>query len=144
MEVLESTLDSISGASLYEHLKHYERVQLILVSDLTEFRASCARDTLTGVHCTKLFSYPELAVSVHRVLLNSTSRWRATSGMGIKHVVSVRPYPARPYATFGTRMQGWSRNWIRGNQVEEYTRLVHMVDRKTTLHRLCEALQIRK
>jgi hypothetical protein len=66
MEVLESTLDSISGASLYEHLKYYERVRVILASDLTEFRTSCARDMLTGFK-SQLFSYPELAVSVHRV-----------------------------------------------------------------------------
>ena len=57
------------GASLYEYLKFYERVQLILVSDFTEFRTSC--DTRYAhrvtLHKAQLFSYPELAVSVRRV-----------------------------------------------------------------------------
>ena len=47
-------LDIISGASLYELWKYYERVLDILASDLTEFRMSCARGTITGLHCTEL------------------------------------------------------------------------------------------
>ena len=44
------------GASLYELWKYYERVRAILTSDLTDFRESGARDTLTGLRCTDLSS----------------------------------------------------------------------------------------
>jgi hypothetical protein len=56
IEVLESKLDSIPGASLYELLKYRERVRAILVSDLTEFRMSCAHGTITGLRCRMLSS----------------------------------------------------------------------------------------
>ena len=47
-------LDIMSGASLYELRKYYERVRDILVLDLAEFRMSCARGTITGLCCTEL------------------------------------------------------------------------------------------
>jgi hypothetical protein len=40
------------GAYLYELWKYHEKVRAILVSDLTEFRASGARSTMIGVTCT--------------------------------------------------------------------------------------------
>ena len=44
------------GASLYELWKYHERVRAILASDLTEFRMSCARGTITGLNCMELSS----------------------------------------------------------------------------------------
>jgi hypothetical protein len=55
IENLEDKLDMI-GASLYELWKYYEKVRSILVSDLTEFRTSGARGTLTGLNCVELSS----------------------------------------------------------------------------------------
>jgi hypothetical protein len=56
IEDLEDKLDIMPGASLYELWKYYERVRTILAFDLTEFRASGARGTLTGLRCTDLSS----------------------------------------------------------------------------------------
>jgi hypothetical protein len=55
-EDLDSKLDIMPGASLYELWKYRESVLAILASDLTEFRTSCARGTMTGLRCTKLSS----------------------------------------------------------------------------------------
>jgi hypothetical protein len=49
-------LDIMPGTSLYELWKYYERVQAILASNLTKFRTSCARGTLTDLQCTELSS----------------------------------------------------------------------------------------
>jgi hypothetical protein len=49
-------LDIMPGASLYELWKYYERVRTILVLDLTEFRKSGARGTLTSLRCAVLHS----------------------------------------------------------------------------------------
>ncbi len=43
--------DIMPGASLYELWKYHENVQAILASDLTEFRTSGARGTMTGLRC---------------------------------------------------------------------------------------------
>jgi hypothetical protein len=51
---LDDKLDIMPGASLYELWKYYERVRTILALDLTEFRESGARGTLTGLRCTDL------------------------------------------------------------------------------------------
>jgi hypothetical protein len=56
IEDFGSKLDIMSGASLYELWKYYERVRVILASDLTEFRGSCARGTIAGLRCTELSS----------------------------------------------------------------------------------------
>ena len=56
IEDLDDKLDIMLGASLYELWKYYEKVREILASDLTEFRKSCARGTLTGLRCKKLDS----------------------------------------------------------------------------------------
>ena len=53
IEDLEDNLDMMSGASLYELWKYYERVQAVLGSNLTEFRTSGAGGTLAGLHCTE-------------------------------------------------------------------------------------------
>ena len=53
-EDLDNNLDIVSGASLYELWKYRERVQAILTSDLTEFTASGACGTLSGLRCTEL------------------------------------------------------------------------------------------
>jgi hypothetical protein len=49
-------LDIMPGAALCELWKYHERVREILASDLTEFRTSCARGTITGLQCTELSS----------------------------------------------------------------------------------------
>ena len=49
-------LDSMSGAVLYELWMYRERVRSVLASDLTEFRASRACGTITGLRCTELSS----------------------------------------------------------------------------------------
>jgi hypothetical protein len=49
-------LDIMPGASLYELWKYHERAQVVLAADLTEFRTSCARGTITGLRCTELSS----------------------------------------------------------------------------------------
>ena len=56
IEDFENKLDIMSGASLYELWKYYERVRAILASDLADFRKSCARGTITGLRCTELSS----------------------------------------------------------------------------------------
>jgi BTB/POZ domain len=48
---LADKLDVISGASLYELWKYSEKVRAILASDLTEFRTSGARGTMTELRC---------------------------------------------------------------------------------------------
>ena len=56
IEDLDDKLDIMPGASLYELLKYHERVRAILASDLTEFRMSSGRGTITGFRCTELSS----------------------------------------------------------------------------------------
>jgi hypothetical protein len=53
-EILDKMLD-IPGASLYGLWKYYERVRVILESELTEFRMSRARGII-GLSCTQLSS----------------------------------------------------------------------------------------
>jgi hypothetical protein len=53
---LEKELNVMSGASLYELWKYSEGVRAILASDLTEFRSSGARGTLTSLQCVDLTS----------------------------------------------------------------------------------------
>ena len=55
-EVFDNKFDIMPSAFLYELWKYHERVRDILVSDLTEFRESCARDTITDLRCTELSS----------------------------------------------------------------------------------------
>jgi hypothetical protein len=57
IEDLDDKLDIIPGASLYELWKYRERVLAILASDLTEFRASGARGTITSLRCIELSSF---------------------------------------------------------------------------------------
>ena len=57
IEDFHSKLDIMPGASLYELWKYYERVRVILESDLTEFRKSRAQGTITGSCRTGLSSY---------------------------------------------------------------------------------------
>ena len=49
-------LDIMSDTFLYELWMYRERVRAILASDLTEFRASRACGTITGLRCTELSS----------------------------------------------------------------------------------------
>ena len=56
IEDIDDKLDIVSGPSLYELWKYYERVRLNLASDLAEFRKSQARGTITGLRCTELSS----------------------------------------------------------------------------------------
>jgi BTB/POZ domain len=56
IEALKDELDVVSGASLYELQKYYEKVRAILASDLTEFRTSGAHGTLTGLRCKEITS----------------------------------------------------------------------------------------
>ena len=56
IEDLGDKLDIMPGASLYELWKYYERFRAILISNLKEFRTSCARGTLSGLQCTELSS----------------------------------------------------------------------------------------
>jgi hypothetical protein len=53
---LEDKLDIMPGASLYELWKYNERARAVLKLDLTEFRTSDARETLTGLNCVELSS----------------------------------------------------------------------------------------
>jgi hypothetical protein len=53
IEDLGDKLGVVSGASLYELWKYYERVRTILTSDLKEFRVSGAWGTMTGFNCAK-------------------------------------------------------------------------------------------
>ena len=52
---IEDKLEVESGA-LYELWVYYEKFRAILASDLTEFRASGARGTVTGLACVQLSS----------------------------------------------------------------------------------------
>ena len=56
IEDFDGKLDIMPGASLYELWKYHERLRAVLVSDLTEFRTSCAGGTITGLRCTELSS----------------------------------------------------------------------------------------
>jgi hypothetical protein len=56
IEDFDNKLDTMPGASLYELWKYQERVRTILALDLTEFRESGARGTITGLQCTALSS----------------------------------------------------------------------------------------
>jgi hypothetical protein len=56
IEDLEDKLDMMPGAALYELWNYYANVLPILVSDLTEFRMSGARGTLTGLSCVEFGS----------------------------------------------------------------------------------------
>jgi hypothetical protein len=56
IEDLDDELYIVSGPSLYELWKYYEGVRLNLASDLTEFRKSQARGTITSLRCTELSS----------------------------------------------------------------------------------------
>jgi len=60
---LEDKLDIMSGASLYELWKYYERVRTILAEDLAEFSESRARGTLTGLRCSEL-SFSQIPIWV--------------------------------------------------------------------------------
>jgi hypothetical protein len=51
IEGFDNKLDIMPGASLYELWKYHEGVRATLASDLTEFRESGARGTMTGVRC---------------------------------------------------------------------------------------------
>ena len=57
IEDFENKLDIMPGASLHELWKYQERVRTILASDLTDFRVSRARGTITGIRCTELSSF---------------------------------------------------------------------------------------
>jgi hypothetical protein len=48
---LGDMLDICRGSPIYDLWKYYQKVRAILVLDLTEFRASSARGTLTGLSC---------------------------------------------------------------------------------------------
>ena len=56
LEYFDNRFGVMSGASLYELWKYREGVQAILTSDLTEFAASGARGTISGLRCTDLSS----------------------------------------------------------------------------------------
>ena len=56
IENFYNKLDILSDTFLYELWKYRERVRTILASDLTEFRASRACGTMTGLRCTELSS----------------------------------------------------------------------------------------
>jgi len=45
--------DIMPGASLHELWKYHEKVRAVLASDLTEFRESGARGTMSGVRCSE-------------------------------------------------------------------------------------------
>ena len=53
---IEDKVDVVHGAALYELWNYYKKFRAILKSDLTEFRRSSARGTLTGLHCVELSS----------------------------------------------------------------------------------------
>ena len=56
IEEFDNKLGIIPGASLYELWKYRERVRTFLASDLTAFRNSCARSTITGLRCVEFSS----------------------------------------------------------------------------------------
>ena len=53
---IEDKLDMVPGASLYELWNYYEKFRAILKLDLTEFKKSGARGTLTGLNCVEFSS----------------------------------------------------------------------------------------
>ena len=53
IEDLGDKLGIVPGASFYELWKYYERVRATLTLDLTEFRESGARGTMTGLICAE-------------------------------------------------------------------------------------------
>lgn len=57
IEGFDNNLDSMPGTSLYELWKYHEKVRATLVSDLTEFRESSARGTMTSVRCLEQSSF---------------------------------------------------------------------------------------
>jgi hypothetical protein len=59
IENLDNKLDIMPAASLYELWKYHERVRAILESDLTAFRTSGARGTVTGMRCEE-YSSPHI------------------------------------------------------------------------------------
>ncbi len=56
IEDFDDKLDIMPGASLYELWKYHERVRAVLELDLTEFRESGARGTITDLKCAELSS----------------------------------------------------------------------------------------
>jgi len=48
---IEDKLDMMPGTALYELWKYYEKVRVLLASDLKEFRTSGARGIVTGLPC---------------------------------------------------------------------------------------------
>ena len=54
---IDNRFDILSGSSLYELRKYREAIQAILASDLTEFAASGARGTISGLQCSELSSF---------------------------------------------------------------------------------------
>ena len=56
IEAFDNKLDIMSSAALYGLWKYHERVRAILASDLTEFRTSFPRGTITGLGCPQLSS----------------------------------------------------------------------------------------
>ena len=56
IEDFDNKLSIVPGASLYELWKYYERVRAFLASELTAFRNSCARGTITGLRCVEFSS----------------------------------------------------------------------------------------
>jgi hypothetical protein len=54
IEDFDNKLDIVPGASLYELWKYHERVRAILASDISQFRESGARPTMTVLRCTQL------------------------------------------------------------------------------------------
>jgi len=54
--IIEDKLDMVPGASLYELWNYYEKFRAILKLDLTEFKKSSARGTLTGLNCVEFSS----------------------------------------------------------------------------------------
>jgi hypothetical protein len=56
IEDFENNFDAMPCTSLYELWKYHERVQAIIVSDLTDFRMYRAYGTIAGLRCTELTS----------------------------------------------------------------------------------------
>ena len=54
--IIEDKLDMVPGPSLYELWNYYEKFRTILKSDLTEFKKSGARGTMTGLDCVEFSS----------------------------------------------------------------------------------------
>jgi hypothetical protein len=101
IEGFDNKLNIMSGASLYELWKYHEKVRATLASDLTEFRESGARGTMSGVRCLEhsssqiprwldqyiesigdapnLFDYVEFNVAITRHIKNTKRRCECTS-----------------------------------------------------------------